>query len=736
MDRPPEFLKPFANHLANVVASDENARIIRLLRLTGLLFESQPRDVRSSLNGGRGAPEPDRVGIWKRSKTSGNASFVRTVEHVNEWNMWANRGRIDAKTTKLRVILIGESVARGYLYDPLFTPATVLEQLLQPYCGIQGVEVIDLARLGLLQNHLKELARSAMILGPDALVIFAGNNWGVSASVMNNDPDYRRTAATILRAAGVMGLKQFVEDKVELESRSIVEEIASEYQHRQIPVFWIVPEFNLADWRDPESNAPYLPRSGNREWLRLREHARSALEHADVSAAVESASRMTDLDRGVCVSGLYLLAECSRRSGDHIGERRYLERARDALMWENSGYIPSRAYTAVQQALRREVRKHGMSLIDLPQVFSEHLNGELPDRRLFVDHCHLTSDGIRVSMAAVAMSLIKRFTGASPHWKTLLADDRILPCAEVEGEAAFLAAVHNAHWWQSSDVVTYFCLRAVEKSRDIIDTMLKFSELQIRRAPTLMSRPAEQLTKSGSGLIHFYAIQYRKHVLDQIFLSALESCEHLGINRRDLERMQRQEHSIARKDNNLLDYYYCSAGRQPRELMWSFARQSLHSWMENRADYYKAYSRESRFFFIGETKCAPKLSLTCRLSRQSRVDDSMTRDREIRITVNGKVVAELRLGYRWSSWHINISHELVKDGLNEVVLQWPEPEFPGDEELGDMYDHWLNTGRPPDFYPVFGEIHSFVATAAQEEQMRITRGASQEGSFTPVQATA
>jgi len=712
MNRPPDLLKPFANHVAHLATSADSSHLIRLLQLTGLFAAPATPAAQPDIDSRLPALESDRVGIWERKSKEGKSYFARRLDRANEWNMWANEGRIEAKGTKRRIVLIGESVARGYLYDPLFTPAKVLEKILKPHFSEAGIEVIDLARLSLLQNELLELAHSALALEPDAVVIFAGNNWGLGFSSSVNDTDYRRSVATVARERGVAGLKRFAEERLKHEIQQLVKTVASLYQAQEIPLLWIIPEFNLRDWRDPETNAPYLTQSANREWMALWQEARQALQNDDLTAAATCAEKMVELDQGICVAGLYLLADCCRRTGDHQTERHYLERARDALIWDNTGYVPSRSYTVVQATLRDEVAKYGNEIVDLPLLFNEYLNGELPDRRLFVDHCHLTSEGIRLSMAAAGQRLLQTLCGTAPRWSAL-ADKQIAPSREVEAEAAFLAAVHNAHWWQASDLVDYFCQRAVEHSPKVVQMITTFSELQTRRPPMLMSRSAEQFSKLGAGLIQFYTIQYSKQLLDEVFLNAVErATEKLGVDRKHLERMQQQEHSVVRKANNLLDYYYCSAARQPRELMWAFAVQGMSPLLKMRSDYYKAYGLTSRFVFVGEPDCPVDLRLTCRLPQGSRAAD------DIAIEVNGTRFGELSINRHWETWQISVGEELVRDGLNEVVIHWPLPEFPDQQTLDAMFDHLVDEGIYPDFYPVFGEIHTFVASDARKWRAR------------------
>lgn len=709
MERPPDSLKSYANHLAELAALDDGSHLIRLLQLTGMFAgpSSTPRLPRSDPFDGPSGERvnSDRVGIWERKSKGGKSYFGRSTDMANEWNMWANVGRIEPKGAKRRVVLIGESVARGYLYDPVFTPALVLEKTLKHYLGEGGVEVIDLARLSLLRAGLLSLAGSALMLEPDALVIFAGNNWGLGFSSDLEDLDYIRSISAVSREHGVVGLKRFAEQRLMLEIEDLVREVASIYQARGIPVVWMIPGFNLGDWRDAETNAPYLKNGANREWLALWDRSRNALRNGDLATASELAGRMVELDEGVSVAGLRTLAECSRLSGDRGAERGYLERARDALIWDNAGYVPSRSYSVVQDTLRSEPKRYNNGLVDLPLIFNEHLGGELPDRRLFVDHCHLTSDGIRISMAAAAACLLQLLTGADLSWSQV-AEKKIPLAKEVEAEAAFLAAVHNAHWWQAQDLVEHFCLKAVQNSPKIARMMTLFGELQTKRSPMLMSRSAEQFAELGAGLTQFYTIQYNKQLLDRVLLDAIgSSLGKFGIGERErLERLQLEEHSVIHTDNDLLDYYYCSASRQPKEIMWAFAKEGMSPLLKLHSDYYKAYSLESRFAFVGESDRPVELHLTCRLPGRARVEEA------IAVEVNGYALGEMGVGSDWGTWDISVGGDVVRDGLNEVSLRWPQPEFPDEEALRSMFDHLVDDGIYPEFYPVFGEVHSFVAS--------------------------
>jgi hypothetical protein len=707
MERPPELLKSLANQLAESAVSKDTAEVIRMLRVMGLFFRSSnhaPNQLPSDPVNDHPGPTPNlnRVGIWERKLKDGRSSFVRRMDMRGEWNYWANIGRIDPKRGQRRVVLMGESVARGYFYDPQFTPAMALEGVLRRSLGQGEFEVVDLARTSLEMEGLLELAMSAIALEPDAIVIFAGNNWGLTftndARILS-DPEIQLAISAILREQGVPGLKRYFEERLANDVGRLVKEIASLYGAKGIPVVWIVPEFNLVDWRDAETNAPYLVGETNRGWAVHREAALDALREGNLSKAADSAARMVELDKGVCVTGLYILAECKRRSGDQDSARRCLEMARDALIWDPSRMVSPRAYLIEQETLRNEVSKYGNGLVDLPRLFKEYLAGELPDRKLFLDYCHLTSQAIRIAMAATASRLIKMLKGVDIPWSAL-ADEMVGPEREVEGEAAFLAAIHNAHWWQTDELVQYYCLQAVEAAPKIIQVMANFIDSQTRNAPMLMCRSAEQIAAVGSPLIQQYLLRHNRQYLDPYLLDAVvDSLKRLQIDVRDhLDRLRLEEHSVTRRDVDLLDLYYCFASKQPQELRWVLNDRVR---TELDVDYFKAYGVESRFIFVSEANCHARLSLTCRLPSKT--------EGIVSIEVSGKRIAEIAVTRSWKTWDITVVGELVREGINEIVIRWPNAEFSSEKALEEVAQDILQ-GAYPSLFPVFGEIHRFVAS--------------------------
>ena len=704
MDRPPESLKPFADRVARTAASEDAAQLIHLLRLSGLIPNSaseiaqpNPPPTAYVCEPSVAPAESRHIGIWERKTENRKTSFVRRLEAMDEWPLWANIARIEPKGTKPRVLFMGESVARGYLYDPDFTPAMALQMIFDGQFGEGEIDVIDLARTN-LGYEVRELALAALQLEPDIAIVFAGNNWGVAPPTFQDIAETDKAIAT----GGIAGLKRSCDEYIFRRSRSTVSDIASAYKSRGIPLVWIIPEFNLSDWREPSTNAPHLPEDLNCEWLSLYEQAQHAVSESDYTTAETLAKTMVDVDQGVCVTGYYLLAQCRRRADDVDGQRKYLELARDAAAWDSSMMYTPKSHRVTQDAIREVMREHEYQTVDLPALFKQHLNGEIPGRRLFLDYCHLTSEGIQVAMGAAASCVVQSLKGVKLPWYVLV-NDRVAPSRETEAEASLMAAIHNAHRWQSYDVVHHLCARALKCSPHVAGLMMNYIYLQLRKwAPARMSEAEEQILRVGSPLIHRYIFRINEKRLDTLLTQAIvDALENVGVEAREqIERLYREEHSVGVRDVDLLDYFYCSSADQPQEL------QGLdpNSRVSSERHYYRAFWPHSRFVFVGEANCAINLSLTCRLPRGT------AERRKISVALNGKHEVEFDVDAQWSSWEINIPRQDIVDGLNEVIVRWPIPEFYSDEDLSaatsDLCQH-----RLPNFYPIFGEIHSFIVAS-------------------------
>lgn len=686
MQHSPELLKRFSAHLAQLTSHDEIIKTLQLLRCAGLFsMEAEHPET--------GVPENlDRVGIWERKK--GTSTFVRRQELLNEWHLWANVGKIEPKKEKLRIVFIGESAARGYLYDPQFTPAMALEAILQSQLGKDAVEVIDLARTD-LSFRVRELAKSAVLLEPDAVIIFAGNNWNIAFS---KEPSLSLLYMS-LREQGIAGLKKLYEEQLAETVTAIARDLASTYASRGIPFFWIIPEFNLGDWKDSGRNVPHFNSAKTPEWMAHWDEAHQALAMGDLNRAIDSAEAMVQLDEGVSSAASYILAECHKLRGDLDKAGEYLEKARDSFIWDGSQPVSPRSFSAAQNALRRTL---GGNVVDLPHLFREYLDGGIPDRRLFLDYCHLTAEGIRVAMAGAASRVLCSLADREVSWRQLL-DPRVAPSDRVEAETAFLAAIHNAHCRQPYDVVLHHCLRSIRLSPDVAEVMRCFADFQSRRSPMLMCRSASQIAGSGSPLVQHYLFHVNQQQLDRILLDSITaSLKTVGIHISDqIQQLRYQEFLAANGKTDLLEFYYFSSVAQLLDSMWTLpiARQLTAT------DYYRAYWRESKFLFVAKSGHELTLTLTCRLPYRAVERGVAT------LNINGEGQQSLMVSGDWETWDFTIPGEFLKDGVNEVDIHWPMPEFHEKKNL-EVAAGQLLDGTPPDLYCIFGEIHSFTAMQA------------------------
>lgn len=684
-------LKSFAARAAQFAASPQQLQAIRSMDLTGLL-RGQPSSAYSRIE--IGDDKTLKVGIWKRNLPG--ADFVLDRDRSGEQFYWSKARTLGVKRPKWRVALLGESVARGYLYDPHFNPAAALQAMLEARLGRGNIDVVDLAKSNLTMQELKVIAGQCLALSPDVLVIFAGNNW--RPRFTEADVPY---VESLIRSDGVPGMKAHFDEVQRRAVETLMLQMSKLIAPRGIKIIWVVPEFNLADWADPASNAPYLPKLDNQQWREWDQQLAHALGAGNFSVATDLAKQMTALDRGTSSTPLRALAECCRSQGDLAGTRRYLELCRDAEGWDPSFSYSPRTSLAIQSALRGGASHPGSVIVDLPAVLQNHFDSGLPDRRMFVDYCHLSLAGITAACAEIGSQIISLLGGQAIAPQALRSDAPSVP-DEVEGNASFLAAVHNAHFYQRAEIVRYWCDRAMQHWAECGEVMMRVLDYTTRRIPLAVSKAGQELLELDRLRTLDYLSRGGAQRLDLLLCDAFAAClDRAGVDMtQNLARLRQEYHSLAGGPKDLTDFYYSSAIPALSERGWT--SRSLPTNRGSHALYASAFWFTSKFIFFAERACGATLHFTYRVPAPTKPGASVTVD------INGRRAATLIADRVWRTSEVRIQNAAMMDGMNEVTITWPSEEAPSEPALAEMADD-LIAGRLRYFHRVFGEIHALWA---------------------------
>lgn len=661
-------LKLLADETARQLTGGGEGAVLLMERL-GLLSlpERNPSGVR-----------PGFVGIWE----TGPQGYERSAALRDEWRLWADVQSIPSKGERKRLLLLGESVARGFLYDPDFNPAKALETTLPMVLG-EPIEIVDLAKINLTGAQLTGLIGTVSALEPDVLVVFAGNNW------LSDDRRDRHLEAIALREGGALGLKARREQRlikfVATLRRQLIE------LSERLPIILVVPEINLADWRlDVKADAPWLPSGRNRRWLECRKAALSALASQRLDEAAALAREMVDLDGGTAASGWTLLADCARATGDLTAARTYLEKARDAHLWDFTHQTP-RAVSVIQQSLRDCALPGRLAVVDLPACFATWQEGELPDRRLFLDYCHLSAEGIRVAMAATTLAAAGLLAAGRPLPEIeCIANSIPKPSLRLEAIAHFAAALHSSYGGQPAPFVSYLCNEAARQSPEVAQAMWEYLEAQTRRAPTWACAAFERLSAIATPFLRRYILRNPK-LFEPVLLPAIaDALEKNGLpSRAFLDELRKGERSLSDR---------------PRDLLNPYHRASLEDldWLEWPAHFQRVYSPTSRYPWVSRESGEVAFMLNCR--RVGTGDPG-----ECHVRINGICVTYLPLTSEWSTLRFSAPSSLVRSGVNWLEIDWPTDLPSGEEEIEYIareHEH----GRCIPLLPAFAEISSLNAT--------------------------
>jgi hypothetical protein len=662
--RPAESLGALTRTLSEAFASEDGALLLARLQALSLAARGPARKPPPVPNGG--------IGVWvpRRAKGRGR-ELVRNPAQASEWRFWADVERIAPKR-KRRVVLLGESVARGYLYDPALTPAGVLASMLPRR------EVVDLARTDLTMMELAGLLHGLPAVEPDAIVLFAGNNWH---NVGFGLTDVARLAAAV-RERGFAGTRRvFLDEMVLPRARALLDALAATARDLGAKVVVVVPEFNLRDWRsEPTVLAPVLPGDDNVAWLAAHARGREAMGRGDLEAAADAAGAMINLDEGTSSASQELLAAVLIERGRTTEARARLETARDAAFGLLAPHSP-RCPAEVQDLLRGKSAEHGFALVDLPRVFERAQHGALPDRRLFLDYCHLTRAGIHLAMGEVAARLRRPGSPqASRHPGPALRP-------EDEATAHFLAAIHNAHYGQAPEVLHHHCARALALAPAFAEVMRAYVDSHLGPGERWMSASFDVLSAHP-------AIGRYLSVSDPRLMEKLADFTLIEAMVASLEEAGAPARAAATRATVHADGPGAIDLLRPSRRATTFRERGTHALGGERA-YVQAFTPASVFFLTTARAGAVSFRLTCRVPGGGG---------EVAVGIEGGDGIRLVVEDRWKTFEFDLR---APKGLSRIILEWPLRPPPPDSL--ERAARRLERGAYPDVFPWFGEVHAFQA---------------------------
>jgi hypothetical protein len=678
--------------LAGLLTKPDGLRFLHLLAYAGRTTAGNNTDALRRI---AAAPMPDlrttsgvRVGIWEQEHAGEAPGFARRND-LEPAELWSPVERIPPRTPgRRRVVLLGESVARGFFHDPYFNPAMCLRRMLGEAFG-EDVEVIDLARIDVGIVQLLTLCKSALLLEPDALVIWAGNNWHPGGAT--GEAEAPAGSLRLRKERRASAIKSLMDDGLQSLVTTFTAGLAS-LPTRGIPVIFLIPEFNLGDWRDVTTGPALCSAEDSIRWMDARDAAQAAVAAGDTERAIQLGRHLLEIDHGSTPAGYYALADASLQRGDIAQARRWLRDSRDVCLWWPRCFS-STTYSAPRRHLAEAIPACGFELLDLTARFETDFPASLPDRRIFHDYCHLTEEGMRLSTAYIVERLLPLMGGPAISADRLAALDQGVP-ADVLAAVNMTAAVYNSDNDQSESVVQHHLTSALTLhpiGRVLVELFL---DLRIRRAPSMLCESLERLLDSIS-LLGYHLIRGfgRNAHQKRLNVSLIDQCTRaLGAADESapvrIQRLLLAEYGASARTVDLLE---------PNATHNPFLRQMTRGHLS----FFRAFDRTSLFHLICDVVRPVTLHLTCRCP-DSREPRTFT------VRVNGHFVSTVAASSRWSRESVMVPEPLLRVGTNDIVIEWPVPEWDLDRWIDESVE-LLEANIIPEVSPVFGQLAAFNA---------------------------
>jgi len=590
-------------------------------------------------------------------------------------HFWADLQEIELFPGRHTIVVLGESTARGYLYDPEFTPAEGLKRLLGAVLTDTPFQILDFARTNASMDEVLTLMRGVAVLRPRTIVIWAGNNWFPFEGIPWADT--AGVVAVIRSGAGALELRAYLEALLRRRVRAFVEEAGSIVRAIGAHAVLVVPEFNLLGWQDALAEPPPLSREGRACWAETRRLLLDAQAAGDRSRIAALADKIISLDGGLGSFGLYTKAVLILPE-EPASARALLEEARDAELWQKS----PRCHRVTYSELRKSDKTQGFTVVDLPDRFADYCGTRLASRDLFLDYCHHSQQGLRVACASIAEAILRNSFGVSANWHDLAAETFGIP-DPVEARAQFLAAAHNSAHAQPEETILRHIRKALESSPEIEAVMRLYACHRLGGVPHALAGGHlwdRQLER------YFGPSGISRGPLDLHLVKLITTqSQYFGHMSEVVAR-----HTVSTKAVDLLSPSY-------RQLV-AMDESTLEP-----CGYYRTRRSVSSFVVVLNGKDSVVLDVSYR-----------TPDAEacsvVQIKCKKQTVARLPASGAWNRVEVTIPASALAPGINLLHIEWPESVLDSHDILLQFADE-LELGESPVApYPVLGEIFTLRAS--------------------------
>lgn len=665
-------LNPHILRLAALLGDERGAEILAELQKISLRGRrsqrGEPQDSKESPSTGAGS-----IGIWDIVDTADGRALRRQNRAPGELRMWADVSEVPGKRSARRVVLVGESSARGFLLDPALTPSEVLASRLEQWSGPGAYQCVDLAHIGASLEDVTELLAKVPDIDPDLLVLYVGNNWSVPQySVADLDALSRE-----LRSGGYTAMRRAFWPIVVLPRAQVLLARIEELLSRGVDVVVVIPEFNLREWVPPPNvEVPVLTPEAFVEWHELRRQAEAALRDGCWSALPQLADRMRVLDEGCSPVTGHLLGRALEALGDGTGAREAYEDSRDSVCGLLIRYTP-RITRVAQDLLTSFCERNGLHYVDLRKLLAADDLPETPDPCHFLDFCHLSESGLNIAMSAVARAIHQPRAVNDGAGQCLPMSQRNELSPRDRAASHLIAACYNAYNKQPAPVLRRHLRTALEISPDSCELAGALLDVLEGAGPLWTNRQLSRLMALPQFARYFEMLVARR--AESLGLWTLRACL--------AEIMPDREPPFQARTGSI---ELLEVPEGPPGL-----GHTAPNLTAGRA-YLQATSRRTSLYFLQGPEPFSEIELTYRMA-------TMESRKPAQVHVNHVPAGALPFRREWSSVRLPIT--VKSRGIYELEIEWPvgPVDYEGRRSADTIA---LTCGDYPYVLPVFGEIYS------------------------------